>query len=85
MRRTCACIRGGAPAKLACGERSARAVVSTLACTPPGRRAGEACLQMRRALQQGCRGPVLDTSTCQVRKDAKGGNQSVAVICDHQG
>jgi hypothetical protein len=29
MRRTCACIRGGAPAKLACGERSARAVVST--------------------------------------------------------
>jgi hypothetical protein len=47
-------------------------VVSTLACTPLGRRGGEACLQMRRALQQGCRGPVLDTSTCQIRKDAKG-------------
>ena len=47
-------------------------MVSTLACTPPGRRAGEACLQMRRALQQGCRGPVLDTSTCQIRKDARG-------------
>jgi hypothetical protein len=47
-------------------------VVSTLACTPPGGRAGEACLQMRRALQQGCRGPVLDTSTCQIRKDTKG-------------